>query len=89
MIGGVVLRLIGLVLDAVWFVLPTTTLSISVDPSSWIDDGHGVIGWMDSVMPITEMVTGLAFVFFVYLPVKMTYQTVEWIYRHIPVVGAG
>lgn len=90
MIGDAIFYLLQLLLSGLSELLPTTTLSGL--PSS-IDNLSSTIGSklgpINAFFPATELFTFLIVVFLYWFPAMMVYQLVFWVYKHIPIVGAG
>ena len=90
MLVSAVLSLFALMLGLVLAPLPTATLgTFSGTLSTAITNGSGILGFMNTFLPITEMVYCLGLVLIGWLPAVVIYKTVNWIYRHIPMIGGG
>lgn len=90
MIGDAILYVVGLVLGGLGALLPTATLDDLPDSISGLGSTVGtMLGPINAFFPASELFTFLVLVMLVWFPAMMVYQTVFWIYKHIPIVGAG
>jgi len=85
-----ILAVFGAIISFVGDLLPSSTLTGL--PSSITDLGTTIgekAGPINKFFPLHELFTFLVIVFLYWLPAVLIYQLVFWIYKHLPVVGAG
>jgi hypothetical protein len=89
MITGAFFSLIAALLTVIVAPLPVASLGVSASVASWVTSGSGIMSLVNSFAPIREMVTALGLVITIWLPAVVIYKSVNWLYRHIPVLGGG
>lgn len=95
MIVSAILNLLAAIVSGVVGVLPTGALGLDTSMPAVLSDtggdlaGYGVVSFLNTFLPIDEMLTALEIVITVVLPAVVAYKTVNWLYRHIPGIGGG
>lgn len=88
MITDAILTAVSALTRLVLGVLPDSTLDLPnfAGIGEWMGEKAGPL---DRFFPVSELATGLVLIVGVWMPAAATYIVVNWIYRHLPVVGAG
>jgi hypothetical protein len=90
MIPDALLYVVRSLLDAISAILPDADLTdwpLTI-PAMAADIGART-GPINQFFPIAEMFTYLAWMLLVWWPAVLVFQVTAWVYRHLPVVGAG
>lgn len=90
MITGALLEVFGAIITLIASALPTTTfLPASITIPSFVTSGSGVMGFLNTYLPVSEMLTCLRYMITYYFPAVIAYKLANWVYRHIPAIGGG
>jgi len=90
MIVDGILSVVGAIIGFIGDLLPSSTLTGLPESISGLGETIGErAGPINRFFPVEELFTFLVIVFLYWLPAVLIYQLVFWIYKHLPVVGAG
>lgn len=88
MIVGAILLLAGWLLETVTSPLPTESLDLP-SGSSLASSWGAQVGPINGFVPVDDVFAAIDLTLTLWLPAVLVYLGVNWIYRHIPVLGGG
>lgn len=88
MIVGLLLQVLGVLLDWVSGPLPVADLSLELSETLGSTMGEK-LGPFDQIIPLVPIAQCLVLIFTVALPAYAIYSVTFWVYKHLPVLGKG
>lgn len=88
LIGDLLLAIATAIVNALGALLPEGTLDLPLldDVGAWVGESMAPF---DRWFPAHETAQFLVIVTTVWMPVAGVYYVTKWIYKHLPVIGAG